>query len=62
MYKRQQQVLSHYVTLPWWVHTALSVTTGIYIPWLAYGYLQRHSNSRWIRLTSYLLGQTLPRK
>lgn len=55
-------MLSHYVTLPWWVHTALSVTTGIYIPWLAYGYLQRHSNSRWIRLTSYLLGQTLPRK
>lgn len=57
-----QQVLSHYVTLPWWVHTALSVTSGIYIPWLAYGYLQRHSNSRWIRLTSYLLGQTHPRK
>ncbi len=36
-----QQVLSHFVVLPWWVYTLLSLISGIYIPWLAYRYLLR---------------------
>lgn len=31
-----QQVLSHLVTLPWYVYTILSITLGIYFPWLIY--------------------------
>lgn len=53
-----QQVLAYYVSLPWWVHTFLSLISGIYIPWLAYKYLERHQDSRWIRFTSMLLGQS----
>lgn len=54
-----QQVLHHFVALPWWVHTLLSLISGIYIPWLAYRYLQRHKTSRWSRLTAFLLGQKI---
>lgn len=57
-----QQVLSYYISLPWWIHTALSLISGIYIPWLAYRYLERHQNSRWIRFTSILLGQSFKKK
>lgn len=53
-----QQVLSHFVSLPWWVYSLLSLISGIYIPWLGYRYLEHHQDSRWVRLTSYLLGQT----
>lgn len=52
-----QQVLSHFVTLPWWIHSILSLISGIYIPLLAYRYLQSHPDSRWIRITAFLLGQ-----
>lgn len=52
-----QQVLSHFIALPWWVHTALSLISGIYVPWLAYRYLRRHPGSRWVKFTSLLLGQ-----
>lgn len=54
-----QQILHHYVQLPWWVYTILSLTSGIYIPWLAYKYLQSHRDSRWVRVTTFLLGQRL---
>lgn len=54
-----QQVLRHYVELPWWIYSILSLTTGIYIPWLVYRYLMAHPQSRWVRLTAFLLGQNL---
>lgn len=53
-----QQMLSHFIALPWWVHSMLSLIAGIYIPLWAYHYLQHHSESRWIKFTSFLLGQT----
>lgn len=52
-----QQILAHFVTLPWWVHTILSLISGVYIPWLGYKYLERHQDSRWVRITALLLGQ-----
>ena len=36
-----QQVLHHYVEAPWWFFTALSLITGIYIPWLIYHYIRK---------------------
>lgn len=53
-----QQVLSHFIDLPWWIHSILSLTFGIYIPWLFYQYLKKHQNSRWVKYTSFLLGQS----
>lgn len=57
-----QQVLAHFVELPWWIYSSLSLVAGIYIPWLAYKYLERHQHSRWIRFTSVLLGQSFRKK
>lgn len=57
-----QQVLSHYVTLPWQLHTLMSLTFGIYVPWLAYIYLRDHQDSKFIRWISFLLGQSFRRK
>lgn len=57
-----QQVLSHFVRLPWWVYSVLSLVSGIYIPWRAYRYLLRHRKSRWVRLTALFLGQSLKDK
>lgn len=54
-----QQVLHHYTNLPWYVYTILSLISGIYIPWLAYKYLQSHRHSRWVKFTALLLGQKL---
>ena len=56
-----QQVLSHYVTLPWQLHTFMSLTFGIYVPWLAYIYLRDHQHIRFVRLVSFLLGQSFRR-
>lgn len=56
-----QQVLAHFVVLPWWIHTVLSLISGIYIPWLAWRYIQNHPDSRWVRFTALLLGQKLRR-
>ncbi|MBD5317368.1 MAG: acyltransferase [Bacteroides sp.] len=59
-----QQVLSHYVALPWWVHTAMSLLAGIYVPWLFYKWMLRHPANRFTRFCAFLLGQSLksPRK
>lgn len=56
-----QQVLSHFISMPWWVHSLLSLVSGIYVPWLAYRYLLNHPDSRWVRVTAFLLGQKLPK-
>lgn len=57
-----QQVLAHFVALPWWVHTSLSLIAGIYIPWLGYKYLEKHQDNRLIRITSYILGQSFRKR
>ncbi|MDE7403053.1 MAG: acyltransferase [Muribaculaceae bacterium] len=51
-----QQILSHYVTLPWWVHTILSLICGIYIPWLFYK-CTINSHNKAVRAILFLLGQ-----
>ncbi|MBD5277646.1 MAG: acyltransferase [Bacteroides sp.] len=53
-----QQVLSHYIALPWQVHTLLSLTFGIYIPWLGYRFMRANQHHRLIRHISILLGQS----
>lgn len=53
-----QQVLSHYVTLPWYVYTLLSITTGVYIPLFIYRYLSKHQKTPFIKTVSVLLGQS----
>lgn len=53
-----QQILSHYVTLPWQVYTLLSLVFGIYIPWLGYIFLRDNQHRKLIRHISLLLGQT----
>lgn len=57
-----QQILSHYVALPWQVHTLLSLTFGIYVPWLGYVYLRNNQHRKWIRHISFLLGQSYKNK
>lgn len=52
-----QQILAHFINFPWWIHTLLSLIAGVYIPWVAYKYLESHQDSKWIRFTSFLLGQ-----
>ena len=58
-----QQVLSHIITLPWWIHTALSLVCGIYFPWIIYIYMQHNSHARPVKAAAFILGQSLkPRK
>ncbi len=57
-----QQVLHHLIQLPWWCYTLLSLVSGIYIPWLGYRYLQSHPDSRWVRVTALLLGQSFKKR
>ncbi|MDE5976006.1 MAG: acyltransferase [Muribaculaceae bacterium] len=53
-----QQVLHHYVELPWWVFTLLSLTCGIYIPFLFYRIMQNHPTHPISRIFAFLLGQS----
>lgn len=53
-----QQVLHHFVELPWWVYSILSLVSGIYVPWLFYRYMLNHPQSRWTKLSKLLLGQS----
>lgn len=57
-----QQVLHHLVEMPWWCYTILSLVSGIYIPWLGYRYLQSHPDSRWVKVTALLLGQSFKKR
>lgn len=57
-----QQVLSHIIEMPWWCYTILSLVSGIYIPWLGYRYLQSHPDSRWVKVTAMLLGQSFKKR
>lgn len=54
-----QQVLSHFITMPWWIYTVMSIMFGIYIPWSIYRMMLRHPDTKTVRLLSLLLGQTL---
>lgn len=54
-----QQGLHHFIALPWWCHTILSFTTGIYGPWIFYRFLQKRSDCRAVRILAILLGQSL---
>lgn len=51
-----QQVLHHFVELPWWCYTVLSLISGIYVPWLVYRYLENHYDKKWVRVTATILG------
>lgn len=53
-----QQVLHHFVELPWWIYTILSIISGIYIPWLFYRYMLNHPKSHLTYLATNLLGQS----
>lgn len=54
-----QQVLSHFVVLPWWCYTILSLIGGIYIPWLFYRYLCNSKERKHSKIIAFLLGQNL---
>lgn len=55
-----QQVLHHFVELPWWIYSALSIIAGIYVPWLALQLMIRHKHRRPAKIAAMLLGQKLP--
>ncbi|MBD5265399.1 MAG: acyltransferase [Bacteroides sp.] len=57
-----QQVLHHYVSLPWWIYTLLSVIAGIYVPWLFYRYMLDHPDGRVGWFGRHFLGQSLRRR
>ncbi len=57
-----QQVLAYFVTIPWYVHTLLSLFSGIYVPYAAYIWLRNKQNSKIGRITAVLLGQKFPKK
>lgn len=54
-----QQMLSHFVDWPWWVHTILSFTGGIIIPWCVYKYLMSHAHRKWVRTALSILGHPI---
>lgn len=53
-----QQILAHFVSLPWWIYSILSLTTGIYIPWLIYRCMVHYSSKPFVRVIAFLLGQS----
>lgn len=57
-----QQVLAHFVKIPWYIHTCLSLILGIYMPYIFYRYLRSHQDVRWARNVSFILGQNLKKK
>ena len=57
-----QQVLRHFVELPWICYTLLSITAGIYVPWAFYVWMRRHPDSRFVRGCAFFLGQNLRKK
>lgn len=57
-----QQCLHHFVLLPWYVYSVLSLISGIYVPYLAYIYMQKRQEKKWSRRIAYLLGQNLQKR
>lgn len=53
-----QQILSHYIVIPWWIHTIISLSLGIYVPWAFYRYMISHPDSLFCRFLAFILGQT----
>lgn len=51
-----QLLLSHYVTLPLYVYTLISITIGVYIPLFICRYLSKHQKTPFIKTVSFLLG------
>lgn len=54
-----QQVLSHYVDMPWPVYSILSLFFGVYGPWAIYKLMQRRQDRRYVKAAAKLLGQDL---
>ena len=57
-----QQVLSHFISLPWYIYSILSFVSGIYVPYLVYKYLENHQSSKSIRILTILMGQSFHKK
>lgn len=57
-----QQCLHHFVSLPWYVYSLLSLISGIYVPYIAYSYMQKRHDRKWVRGVAYLLGQNLQKR
>lgn len=53
-----QNMLHHFVKMPWWIYTLMSLTTGVAVPWLIYVYMDRHPQSILTHLSKRFLGQT----
>lgn len=52
-----QQVLHHFLPMPWWVHTTLSWVGGIYVPVLVHRFLNHHKERHTYKRTIlFLLG------
>ena len=52
-----QQVLHHFLPMPWWVHTTLSWVGGIYVPVLVHRFLNHHKEHHaYKRALLFLLG------
>ena len=52
-----QQVLHHFLPMPWWVHTTLSWVGGIYVPVLVHRFLNHHKEHHaYKRAILFLLG------
>lgn len=52
-----QQLLHHFVSLPWWIYSLLSIFAGIYIPWAAYRYMCSNPRKFISHMGTTLLGQ-----
>ncbi len=57
-----QQVLHHFISLPWQVHTFLSLVSGIYVPYLAFKLMQKHADKRIVKVCAFCLGQNLKKR
>lgn len=54
-----QQVLSHFVEMPWWCYTVISFTSAVYFPWLIYRMMLRNAGNKFVKVSAFLLGQNL---
>lgn len=56
-----QQVLHHYVEMPWYLFTVISIISGIYCPYLIYKTMKCYRHTPAARTISFLLGQNIVR-